>query len=187
MKTYNIKEVDEILNDPKLLPAITKYEYLVTHLDKIDDVFVCNFCSLFKMTPHSFTNAPEDFDFNEYNKKYFNYLKKLNKNPNISFEEAYKNVNSFSFREELSFSSKMYHLVHPEYPIWDSILTNKKHFGTFKKTRDKVNDYFTYKDLYDKYVNSPQGDLITKRFIKKFKYSIIKPVKQIDFVLWRDR
>lgn len=187
MKTYTSSDIDNVLDNPKLIQGITKYEYLITHLNKIDEVFIYNFCTLFKMIPRNFSRAPKSFDFNKFKEKYFKYLQQLYQNPNTDFETVLKKVSSFSYREELSFSSKMYHLVHPDYPIWDSVLTNKNHFNNLVKTDNKLDKYYDYKQKFEEYKDKPQGRLIIRRFNKKFKYNTIGPIKQIDFVLWQDR
>lgn len=187
MKTYNQNDIDMILNNQKLQKAITKYEYLINHINQIDDIYIKTFCSLFNMRQHSFSKAPSNFNYKHFIDKYFNYFRQICNDPSITFEDVFNTVSGFSYRDELSFSSKMFHLLKPEYPIWDSILRNKDHFNTIRKDGTKLDQYYDYKDKFDKYINSAQGKLIIDRFNCKFCNCNISNTKKIDFVLWQDR
>lgn len=130
--------------------------------------------------------------------EYFKYMDEVKANKKIDnelAEKVYNKVCLITGRNEISFASKMIHVIDNSWPIWDSIVATD-HFGFERcadgdlETRKTItwNRYMQYKDLFCKYMESADGQKIVDLFDgdERFQNSIISDVKKTDFILWRD-
>lgn len=180
-------DLNSILQKDELKKGIEKYLYIMKAFHYInvfeDHRFRSKYIDFFSMGRKS----------KNYYDAYFALLESAKTNP-VTFSEAlrylYKKTNEY----HCSFGSKLIHILNPEEPIWDDIVTNKHfNFDKSKITKDKeirfIQMYNDYREAFFNFRSSEEGKKIIQAFDNQFPeyVNIISDTKKIDFVLWQDR
>ncbi len=121
--------------------------------------------------------------------EYFTVLERWKNSTYFDSKKIFDDVCDINGDCEISFGSKILHNLDTEYPIWDSVVTIQ-HFGFRQVPGNKEktwNKYLNYKDAFERYVQSTEGQKIIDLFDKRFPDNHISDVKKVDFVLWQDR
>lgn len=135
--------------------------------------------------------------------QYFSVLQQEKSNKQMTMERAkqiYNDVCLITGCAEISFSSKLIHVIDTSYPIYDRVV-GKDHFGFYctpKKRNETLDEYkarvwdmyVRYKNAFVKYVKeSEDAKAMIKILQQSDKFSSYKfsDVKLVDFVLWQDR
>ena len=179
----------EILDKPGLQAGINDYCYLLNNLYSTNVAEDAHYQDVFRKFYQM-----RKFYSDEFASGYFQLLEELKADQNnVTFQEIFDRILGIQNTFEMSFSSKMLHMLQPENPIWDSVVT-KEHFGlcipaSGHKNRESacVQRYDLYKKRFYEYLHSDEGQMILTLFNQKFPDLEISDAKKIDFVLWQDR
>ena len=179
----------EILDKPGLQAGINDYCYLLNNLYSTNVAEDAHYQDVFRKFYQM-----RKFYSDEFASGYFQLLEELKADQNnVTFQEIFDRILGIQNTFEMSFSSKMLHMLQPENPIWDSVVT-KEHFGlcipaSGHKNRESacVQRYDLYKKRFYEYLHSDEGQMILTLFNQKFLDLEISDAKKIDFVLWQDR
>lgn len=179
----------EILQKPELQQGLKNYQYIMQQVHAVnvstDQTFQKTFETFYKLNRYP----------KEFRNLYFKLMQEKKNQSNISFKEIYDDVKYYynkdrggKARKEISFSSKLLHTLNDSYPIWDSVLTDKKHFNLRCNVETAVEVYKQYTHKYFDHVKSSCGQILIELFDEEFPvYKNISDVKKIDFILWQDR
>lgn len=190
MNTMLTKQIIlEILDNPGLQAGINDYSYLLNNLYSTNVAEDAHYQDVFRKFYQM-----RKFYSDEFASGYFQLLEELKADQNnVTFQEIFDRILGIQNTFEMSFSSKMLHMLQPENPIWDSVVT-KEHFGlcipaSGHKNRESacVQRYDLYKKRFYEYLHSDEGQMILTLFNQKFPDLEISDAKKIDFVLWQDR
>lgn len=99
-------------------------------------------------------------------------------------EKIYNDICLITGRAEVSFSSKLIHVIDTSYPIWDRLVAGEQRHFNF--ANNGWSGYKEYKNAFERYLKSPDGQKIIELFDNKFPGNHISDIKKVDFVLWRD-
>ena len=181
-------DLSAILHREELEKGIQKYIYIMESLGNTD---VANDIEFQKKYKSFFAMGRKNKNYYEV---YFNLLEQSKHNP-TSFAEILKHIHKNTNQFHCSFGSKLVHVINPNEPIWDNIVSSQ-HFG-FKlpypsaKNREEriIAVYSSYRNAFFAFITSDEGQEIIKQFDKRFpEYADkISATKKIDFVLWQDR
>ena len=131
-----------------------------------------------------------------YRKKYFaifdKYIKLKNAGKRFTYEDVFRDVSAITGKNESSFSSKIYHTLFPDYPIYDSVV-GIKHLG-FSRPRTNADyedycNYFSGAMVGGHVLCSPSDRAwLLGEFRRIYPASVtFTDAKVLDFVLWIDR
>lgn len=191
MKEYcfDICIAEKALNKPILPRKIEEYTYLMASLYHTDVSSDLRYQKIFR----DFWAMKRFYDA-DFARDYFSIMEELkSSHKSVTFTEIFKRTIEINGKAQMSFSSKMLHSFNPEYPIWDSKVT-EDHFG-FRKPypyeRDKVKAYSAryneYMVAFYKYLTTDNAKTLIQMFDTKFPGLNITDTKKLDFVLWQDR
>lgn len=168
----------------------TEYKYCIENLRKID----VSKSAEYKQKYQDFFVLSTRFCTQDFIDKYFDLLERIKYEKDLSFADVFAMVSAFSNRSEVSFASKLLHVIYPDrFPIWDSVVaTNKQHFGMRKlygisDVNIIVNTYNDYCKRFAEYMKSDEGQNIIRAFDARFPNEKVSDIKKIDYVLWQDR
>lgn len=176
-----------IFDNDKLLYGMNKYKQIMEALHQ--------------------TNVSTDADFRRtfnrffvmrsrtslYYDKFYSFLQER-KDVGASFEEALEELKNSNGKLEISFASKLVHVIDPTQPIWDrnvSVL----HFGMKApgygkpigvRQAEAIKVYHDYSDMFYEYLKSNDGQELIRLFDDKYPNSGLTDVKKLDFILWAD-
>lgn len=133
----------------------------------------------------------------EWRELYYAYFQENKDDASLTFEKILKYLAEKTHRVEASFSSKMFAVINPKMPIWDSVVLNKLK-GQLETTNNKAPDideriektdgiYKSICNWYERFMDSNDGKAKEwiVRFNKEFpEYNDFSDVKKIDFILW---
>lgn len=182
----NLQELEKVVND--ILNKAVFEQKLADYTYLIDKLYVKPVVTNeeYKRTYRSFFEFKRGIS-KEKKEKYFSYLDEVKSYKTINIEHArkiYEHVCLITGRQEVSFASKLIHVVDNDYPIWDKLVA-KNHFCF---NSDGWQGYEKYKKEFDKYMAQDNSvKLIIDLFDKRFPDNHISDVKKVDFVLWQDR
>ncbi len=184
----DIQRVAEILSDSdKLQIGMRKYKKIMdslfwTDVSK-DKEFQRAFNDFFVMRSRK----------SEYYDMFYSYLEEK-KNTGVSFEELLCYLKGAEGRMELSFASKFIHIINPNRPIWDSIVSvqqfgmkiPKRSADGEARQKEIVKIYHEYCSRFYEYLDSSEGQSVIRLFNEKYPHTGFTDAKKIDFILWID-
>ena len=128
----------------------------------------------------------------EWRKTYYDLFEKQKTTP-TTFRKIITKLYNKTGNIEASFSSKMLATLHPDQPIWDSIVLECLGFRlTGKNKEETLNNaillYSRIRDWYAQYLNTSEAGECIKVFDATIpNYIWISNVKKIDFFIWSNR
>lgn len=184
----NIETIELILSDSdKLWLGMKKYKGIMdmlywTDVSKDRD-FQRAFNDFFVMRQHK----------NEYYDMFYSFLEQK-KNIGVSFEETLDHLRGAEGRLEISFSSKLIHVINPNRPIWDNNVA-VQHFNMkvpgyniehTLRQKEIIKLYHEYCSRFYEYVDSSEGRTVIEMFDEKYPHTGFTDAKKIDFIMWID-
>lgn len=152
------------------------------------------------------TNISSDVDFQrfynrfyrvrrnaEWQSHYYAIMEREKANPDTSFESVLREMHELTGNVEASFTSKMIATLHPDKPIWDSLVLAKlrlKLKGTTaqSKLENAVKVYGGILSWYETYLATEDAEKNIRLFDELLPgYAWLTPVKKVDFLLWSER
>ncbi len=183
----DLQRVDDILSNNKLFTGMKKYKQIMDTLYWTD-----------VSTDKSFQRCFNDFFVMRSRKPsyytVFYGLLEEKKTCGIPFEETLEHLKSAEGRLELSFSSKLIHVINPNRPIWDNNVS-VHHFGmklpgygleAATRQREIIRLYHEYCSRYYEYLDSHDGQQAIKMFNERYPHTGFTDVKKLDFLMWVD-
>ena len=184
----NMEAIEHILADSeKLLISMKKYKRILDSLYWTD-----------VSKDRNFQRAFNDFFVmrsrkSEYYVMFYSFLEQK-KAVGVSFEETLEFLKQAEGRLEISFSSKLIHVINPNRPIWDNNVA-VQHFkmkvpgynvDSVIRQKEIVKLYHEYCSRFYEYLDSSEGQMIIKMFNEKYPHTGFTDAKKIDFIMWRD-
>lgn len=184
----NTQDIEQILSHSKKLRlGMEKYKNIMTTL--------------------YWTNVANDKDFqrafngffvmrskkSEYYDRFYSFLEQK-KDKGVSFEETLEYLKEAEGRLEVSFSSKLIHIINPHRPIWDNNVA-VQHFGmkmpnhstdSVHRLKEAVRVYHEYCSRFYEFLDSGDGQAVLRMFNEKYPHTGFTDVKKIDFIMWLD-
>lgn len=184
----NIQTVEQILADSKKLPiGMKKYKRIMDSLYwtdvSIDKDFQRAFNDFFVMRSRK----------SEYYDRFYSFLEQK-KDKGVTFEETLDYLKESEGALELSFSSKLIHVINPNRPIWDKIVA-ENHFkmklpsyggDTSDRQRKIIRLYHEYCSRFYEFLDSADGQTILRLFHEKYPHTGFTDAKKVDFIMWVD-
>lgn len=184
----NISKVESILSkSDKLWDGMKRYKRIMDSLYWTD-----------VSTDRDFQRTFNDFFVmrsrkSEYYAMFYQFLEQKKKE-GTSFEETLDYLKGAEGRLELSFSSKLIHVINPNRPIWDNNVA-VQHFGlklpgygvdSSTRQTEIVRAYYEYCGRFYEYVDSSEGQAVIRLFDEKYPHTGFTDVKKVDFIMWVD-
>lgn len=184
----NIETIEHILSESdKLWIGMKKYKRIMdtihwTDVSKDRD-FQRTFNDFFVMRSRK----------SEYYDMFYSFLEQK-KDKGVSFEETLDFLKEAEGRLEISFSSKLIHVINPNRPIWDNNVA-VQHFnmkvpgynvdGNIRQ-KEIVKLYHEYCSRFYEYLDSSEGQKVIRMFNEKYPHTGFTDAKKIDFIMWID-
>ena len=184
----NIQTIETILSDSeKLLTGMRKYKRIMDALYwtdvSADQDFQRAFNDFFVMRSRK----------SQYYAMFYSFLEQK-KDKGTSFEETLDYLKEAEGRLELSFSSKLIHVINPNRPIWDNNVS-VQHFGmklpgyeldSVVRQREIIKLYHEYCSRFYEYMDSSEGQAVIRMFNEKYPHTGFTDAKKVDFIMWVD-
>lgn len=184
----NTEEAKQILSDnSKLLIGMRKYKKImdVLHWTDVsaDRDFQRSFNDFFVMRSRQ----------SQYYERFYSFLEQK-KSKGVSFEETLDYLKEAEGHLELSFSSKLIHIINPNRPIWDNNVAIQ-HFkmklpgydiDSSMRQKEIVKVYHEYCSRFYEYLDSSEGQAVLRLFNDKYPHTGFTDAKKIDFLMWAD-
>lgn len=129
----------------------------------------------------------------QYYDMFYSFLEQK-KNKGVSFEETLEYLKEAEGHLEISFSSKLIHIINPNRPIWDNNVAIQ-HFemklpsydinGSIRQ-KEIVKAYHEYCSRFYEYLDSSEGQAVLRLFNDKYPHTGFTDTKKIDFLMWVD-
>lgn len=184
----SVQKAEQLLSkNDKLLDGMNKYKQIMESLHYTDVSMNRNFQRTFNRFFVMRSRTPLYYD------KFYSFLEER-KDVGATFEETLEELKSANGKLEISFSSKLVHVIDPTQPIWDrnvSVL----HFGMKVPNYGKPIDvrqaevikvYHDYCRRFYDYLDSNEGQALILLFDDQYPHSGLTDVKKLDFILWAD-
>ena len=129
----------------------------------------------------------------EYYDMFYSFLEEK-KEKGTSFEETLDFLKEAEGKLEISFSSKLIHVINPNRPIWDNNVA-VQHFNmkvpgysidSDVRQKEIVKLYHEYCSRFYEYVDSSEGQEVIRMFDEKYPHTGFTDAKKIDFIMWID-
>ncbi len=184
----SVQTAESILsNSDKLLTGMRKYKKIMDALYwtdvSADRDFQRMFNDFFVMRSRK----------SQYYEMFYAYLEEK-KDAGTTFEETLDYLNQAEGRFEISFSSKLIHVINPNRPIWDNNVA-VEHFrmrlpgyGAGIPTRriEIIKAYHEFCSRFYEYLDSSKGQTILRLFNDKYPHTGFTDAKKLDFLMWVD-
>lgn len=114
-------------------------------------------------------------------------------NPDTSFESVLRGMHELTGNVEASFTSKMIATLHPDMPIWDSLMLARLGLrlkGTTSQAKLENTDevYGEIVSWYETYLATDDAEKNIRLFDELLPdFAWLTPVKKVDFLLWSER
>ncbi len=124
---------------------------------------------------------------------YYAIMEREKASPFTVFGDVLREMYELTGNVEASFTSKMIATLHPDRPIWDSLVLARlglKLKGTTAqvKLENAVGVYGEIVSWYETYLTTVDAEKNIKLFDKLLPdYAWLTPVKKVDFLLWSER
>lgn len=181
-----------ILVDPRLSDGLQKYLYLQQDFHNVDVSKNTQYQRVFRNFWALSTRYKSIDD--SFIAGYFQILENYKKDDmSPTFSDAFQRVHAIGNTLQMSFTSKLVHMLNTDMPVWDSIVA-EKHFH-FKKPYSYVKNpdiafperYAEYNFAFQDYLQTDNAKELISLFNYRFPKARISDIKKIDFILWRDR
>lgn len=187
----NIHGFEQILLDStksnKLFAGMKKYKRIMDTLYwtdvSTDKEFQRAFNDFFVMR----SRKPKYYDM------FYIFLEKK-KDKGVSFEETLEYLKEAEGRLEISFSSKLIHIINPNRPIWDNNVSI--HHFSMKlpgydlpvdvRQKEVIRTYHEYCSRFYEYLDSSEGQTAIRMFNDKYPHTGFTDAKKLDFIMWVD-
>ena len=129
----------------------------------------------------------------EWQSSYYAIMEREKANPSTAFGDVLREMHELTGNVEASFASKMIATLHPDKPIWDSLVLARlvlKLKGTTAKARleNAVEVYGKIVSWYESYLATEDEERNIRLFDELLPdYAWLTPVKKVDFLLWSER
>lgn len=184
----NIQNAQQLLaENTKLRTGMKKYRSILDRLHKTDVSTDRDFQRAFNAFFVMRSRSPAYYD------RFYTFLE-AHKETGASFEETLTYLKAAEGRLEVSFSSKLIHVIHPARPIWDNNVA-VQHFhmktpgyGMDIESRQKecVRLYHEYCSRFYEYLDSGEGQALLRLFNEAYPDTGFTDAKKLDFILWVD-
>lgn len=163
--------------------GLDKYEDIISHKESASITFRRKFNAYFRVRRNP-----------SWQESFYGIFNSLWNSDKVTFELIIRALYQKTGQVEPSFSSKMFHILNPEMPIWDQYVLKNLGFKTSlkgspeEKIKEAIDVYDSITKFYSDYLNSKDG----KAFIKEFNlqlpnYSHLSDLKKLDAILWKIR
>lgn len=184
----NVQTIEHILSDSdKLLIGMKKYKRIMDTLYWTD-----------VSTDKDFQRAFNDFFVmrqrkSQYYDMFYSFLEQK-KDEGVTFEETLEYLKGADGQLEISFSSKLIHIINPNRPIWDNNVS-VQHFGmklpgynidSAIRQKEIIKVYHEYCSRFYEYLDSSEGRTVIRLFNEKYPHTGFTDAKKIDFLMWVD-
>lgn len=184
----SVQKAEQLLTDSnKLLDGMNKYKQIMESLHYTDVSTNADFQRAFNRFFVMRSRTPLYYD------KFYSFLAER-KNVGATFEETLEELKSANGKLEISFSSKLVHVIDPTQPIWDRNVS-VQHFGMKVPGHGKpinvrqaevIKMYRDYCRRFYDYLDSNEGQALIRLFDNIYPHSELTDVKKLDFILWAD-
>ena len=183
-----IQKVQGVLADSeKLWSGMKKYKRIMDSLHWTD-----------VSTDREFQKAFNDFFVmrsrkSQYYDMFYLFLEQK-KDKGVSFGETLEYLKGAEGRLEISFASKLIHVINPERPIWDNNVA-VQHFGMKLpgygvegdiRQKETVKVYHEYCSRFYEYMDSSEGQEVIRLFNEQYPHTGFTDAKKVDFIMWVD-
>lgn len=129
----------------------------------------------------------------KYYDMFYSFLEE-HKDTGALFEETLEYLRGAEGRLEVSFSSKLIHVINPNRPIWDNNVA-VQHFkmkvpgyGVETEIRQKeiIRLYHEYCSRFYEYLDLSEGQMLLQLFNDAYPDTNFTDAKKLDFILWAD-
>jgi len=188
LNTMKVQVIEQILSgNDKLVAGMRKYKRIMDTLYWTD-----------VSTDRDFQRAFNDFFVmrsrkSQYYDMFYSFLEQK-KDKGVSFEETLEYLKEAEGRLEISFSSKLIHIINPDRPIWDNNVS-VQHFGmklpgynldSATRQNEIIKAYHEYCSRFYEYRDSDEGQTVIGLFNEKYPHTGFTDTKKIDFIMWVD-
>lgn len=184
----NVQTIEQILSDnKKMFTGMKKYKTIMDTLYwtdvSTDREFQRAFNGFFVMRSKK----------SEYYDMFYSFLEQK-KDKGVSFEETLECLKEAGGQLEISFSSKLIHIINPKRPIWDNNVA-VQHFGMkmpsygidgAARQKEAIRVYHEYCSRFYEYLDSSDGQTALRLFNDKYPHTGFTDAKKIDFLMWVD-
>lgn len=129
----------------------------------------------------------------EWQSSYYAIMEREKATPSMAFEDVLHEMNELTGNVEASFTSKMIATLHPDRPIWDSLVLARlglrlKGTTAQAKLGNAVEVYGKIVSWYETYLATEDAEKNIRLFDELLPaYAWLTPVKKVDFLLWSER
>lgn len=129
----------------------------------------------------------------EWQSRYYAIMEREKANPSTAFGDVLREMHELTGNVEASFTSKMIATLHPDRPIWDSLVLARlglrlKGTTTQAKLENAVEVYGEIVSWYETYLATEDAEKNIKLFDEFLPtYAWLTPAKKLDFLLWSER
>lgn len=129
----------------------------------------------------------------EWQSRYYAIMEREKANPSTAFGDVLREMHELTGNVEASFTSKMIATLHPDRPIWDSLVLARlglrlKGTTTQAKLENAVEVYGEIVSWYETYLATEDAEKNIKLFDEFLPtYAWLAPAKKLDFLLWSER
>lgn len=129
----------------------------------------------------------------EWQSSYYAIMEREKATPSMAFEDVLREMNELTGNVEASFTSKMIATLHPDRPIWDSLVLARlglrlKGTTAQAKLENAVEVYGKIVSWYEIYLATYDAERNIRLFDELLPdYAWLTPVKKVDFLLWSER
>ena len=184
----NIQTIEQILSEnKKMFVGMKKYKNIMDTLYWTD-----------VSTDRDFQRAFNGFFVmrskkSEYYDTFYSFMEQK-KDKGASFEETLECLREAGGQLEISFSSKLIHIINPKRPIWDNNVA-VQHFGMkmpsynldgVARFNEAVRVYHEYCSRFYEYLDSSDGQAAIRMFDNQYPHTGFTDAKKIDFLMWVD-
>ena len=129
----------------------------------------------------------------EWQSSYYAIMEREKSRPSTAFGDVLREMNELTGNVEASFTSKMIATLHPDRPIWDSLVLARlglrlKGTRAQAKLENAVEVYDEIVSWYETYLATEDAERNIRLFDEILPdYAWLTPVKKVDFLLWSER
>ncbi|OUO34547.1 hypothetical protein [Olsenella sp. An290] len=129
----------------------------------------------------------------EWQSSYYAIMEREKATPSMAFGDVLREMHELTGNVEASFTSKMIATLHPDRPIWDSLVLARlglrlKGTTAQAKLENAVEVYGKIVSWYETYLATYDAERNIRLFDELLPdYAWLTPVKKVDFLLWSER
>lgn len=129
----------------------------------------------------------------EWQSSYYAIMEREKANPSTAYGDVLRGMHELTGNVETSFASKIIAALHPDKPIWDSLVFARlglmlKGTTAQAKLENAVEVYGRIVSWYETYLATDDAEKNIRLFDELLPdYAWLTPVKKVDFLLWSER